>query len=608
MAAIPRDFYEIQKSQRIKSLALLFAVIGFYFVALGTIALALVLSFGLVLARGTLGAPHFWVRFLLFDLAAAAIIAVLHFLDARRNGPRYILKRLQAAIPDPADRYHKQFLDTLDGIRIAAGLPRVNGYVLPSFAINSMALIEGDGTPAVAVTEGLLADGTRDELEAVAAHELAHIARGDAFYLTLVCSLANVFEKLQEALEPEREDFEGPGPPREGRGKVGRAPFLFYFALDLSALAMHLLSMLVSRERELLADAAAVELCRAPDSLARAIYKAQVKNSFIGDFSLTYTPLFIVPPDAKDVPDTLAGRIFNSHPPFMKRLGILAAMAHKTPAEIIGEVRQSVNVREQARGVVHSFEEIKKGQLELFPGCGESIAPDGPSTDAAGLGAVSAPPCPAASALPPDEARIWLLAAGQGGRWEGPLTMGELVCHPRFSALMLIKNTQEGVEAKAREFPQVRIALRNLARKKPLVPGRQNLCPRCRITLDETYYEGVSIRICRRCTGKLVDMGGVERIIARREVAFSGDLAAKARAFEENVLPDPAKRRKINASVTEKVPCPACGFRMVPRPFNYQYFVPVDKCLSCSKIWFDADELEILQALIEAHTPCPKEP
>ena len=156
MAAVPKDFYEVQKSQRVKSLALFFAVIAFYVVALGAIALALVLSFGLLLARGTFGAPHFWVRFMIFDLAAATVVAVLHFLDAKRNGPRYILKRLQAAVPDPADRYHKQFLGTLDGIRIAAGLPRVNGYVLPSFAINSLALIEGDGTPAVAVTEGLL--------------------------------------------------------------------------------------------------------------------------------------------------------------------------------------------------------------------------------------------------------------------------------------------------------------------------------------------------------------------------------------------------------------------------------------------------------------------
>jgi Zn-finger nucleic acid-binding protein len=38
---------------------------------------------------------------------------------------------------------------------------------------------------------------------------------------------------------------------------------------------------------------------------------------------------------------------------------------------------------------------------------------------------------------------------------------------------------------------------------------------------------------------------------------------------------------------------------MLARPYNYQYFVPVDKCLICHKIWFDADELELLQILVE---------
>jgi hypothetical protein len=47
------------------------------------------------------------------------------------------------------------------------------------------------------------AGSTRDELQAVAAHELAHISRGDAFYVTLVCSLANFLEKIMAAMEPE---------------------------------------------------------------------------------------------------------------------------------------------------------------------------------------------------------------------------------------------------------------------------------------------------------------------------------------------------------------------------------------------------------------------
>jgi heat shock protein HtpX len=574
MTIRPRDFYEVQERQRRRSLPLFGAVLIFHFVGLGLIGLAFLATLGLVFRGGLLSAPGFWPRFLLVDLAVAVVVAALHFQDARKNGPRFILKRLQAQTPDAADRYHVQLLNTVDEIRIAAGLPRVNVYVLPSFAVNSLAVIEDDGTPAVAVTEGLLAEGTRDELQAVAAHELAHIARGDTFYLTLVCSLANLFEKFKDALEPETDD--GATGAADRRAGAGFPPVLFYAAVAVSALVMRLLSMLVSRERELLADAAAVELCRAPEALGRIIYKAHVKNSFVGDFPLSYAPLFIVRPDARDTPDTLAGRIFSSHPPLMKRLGVLAAMVRKRPQTLINAVWEEEKAREDARGVLHSYEELRTEQLELFP-------------------SASAEATPAAE----DEARIWLLAGAGETPWEGPFTIPELLCRPRFSPVMRVKNAQEGIEARAREFPQVRTALRNLARKKPLAPGRENLCPRCRIPLSEAFYEGVAVRVCGRCRGRLVDAASVDRIVARREVAFSEPLVAKARAFRDKVLLNPLKKQKIASGLGAGIACPACGYRMAARPYNYQYFVPVDKCLSCSKIWFDADELEILQILIE---------
>ncbi|MBM3306015.1 MAG: hypothetical protein FJY79_08770 [Candidatus Aminicenantes bacterium] len=573
----PRDFYEIQERQKSRSLFLFAFVLLFHFFAIGLVTLTLLWSFGLFLGRETLGSPVFWPRFLLFNGVAASLVAFLHFQDARRNGPRFILHRLQARTPDAADRYHKQLINTVDEIRISAGLPRVNTYVLPSFAINSLAVMEEDGTPAVAVTEGLLAEGTRDELQAVAAHELAHIARGDAAYMTLVCSLANLFEKLREALEPERED---PRDSRSGRGEGAVfPPVLFYLAVSLSALVMHLLSTLISRERELLADAAAVELCRAPESLARAVYKAHVKNSFVGDFSLSYTPLFIVRPDSRDTSEGLLGRIFSSHPPLMKRVGALAAMARKKPQAVIDAVWENEEARERARGVLHSFDELKECQLELF-------AEDAPRGTAA--------------ATPAEEAPVWLLAATGGEKWEGPFTTGELIGRPRFSSLMLVKNVQEGIEAKAREFPQLRTAMSRLARKRHLSPGRENLCPRCRVALAEAFYEGVLIKACRRCRGRLVDMACIDKIIARREVAFSEALVRKAGQVEERFKLNPLKKLKIESSLSKGTTCPSCGYRMAARPYNYQYFIPVDKCLSCSKIWFDSDELEILQILIES--------
>jgi|GEM_PF-177595 len=699
MVMPPRDFYEIQKSQARKSLFLFGLLLGFYAVALGIVALALVWSVGLVFSSGWLHSGHFWTRFLLFDLAAAGVIAGLHFLDARRNGARYILRRLQAVTPDPGDRYHRMLLNTVDEMRIAAGLPRVNTYVLPSLAINSLALIEESGTPAVAVTEGLLADGTRDELEAVAAHELAHIARGDAFYMTLVCSLANLFEKLREALEPERQDARAYGAAGSA-GASGAPPVPLYAAVTLSAVVMHLLSTLVSRERELLADAAGVELCRSPEALARAIYKAHVKNSFIGDFSLTYTPLFIVPPDARDISEGLLARAFNSHPPVMKRLGILAAMAGKSPQAVIASVRENERTRGRARGVLYSFEELRKRQLELFPGwqgssgpvaavapvmaaaataaVGATVGPAGAAavdggaptapavpagsvetaaavtaeaasasppartgveaggeadarSGAGGQGAVggtaaagrttggpaaspglspgSAPAngpdaaasaCPAADTGAGDVAKIWLLAALAPQTWEGPFSMPELLGRPRFSLLAKLRNMQEGVEAKAREFPQVRAAVRKASGKTASGGARTGLCPRCRGPLAATFYEGVAIAHCPKCGGKLVDMACIERIIARREVAFSEGLLAKTRAFEDRIRLNPLKKMKLNAARTTPAVCPGCGGKMVLRPYNYQYFIPVDKCLGCSKIWFDVDELEMLQILIES--------
>ncbi len=201
----PRDFYEIQKRQRGKTLLIFLALCLFHVFALGLIGLAAGASVSVFVA-GSLLTPAFLLRLILGAAAAALLIALIEFHDARKLGAAFILRRLQAAPPEPSDRYHRQFIDALEEMRIGSGLPEVRAYVLPSLAFNSMALVEAGGTPAVAVTEGLLADASRDEIQAVCAHELAHIARGDAFTLTLVCSLADFFERLFDVLTPERAD------------------------------------------------------------------------------------------------------------------------------------------------------------------------------------------------------------------------------------------------------------------------------------------------------------------------------------------------------------------------------------------------------------------
>ena len=564
----PRDFYEIQKRQWQRSIFAFACLILFYFLAIGIIVLAVYLSVGAFAAAGFLSGP-FLARLLLWVLGIAVLIAVFQYYDAQKFGAAYILKRLEVRKPDLSDRYHKQLADTVEEMRIAAGLPEVRPYVIPSFAINSMALIEADGTPAVAVTEGLLADCTRDEMQAVAAHELAHISRGDAFYVTLVCSLANFLEKLRAAVEPE----DTPAEDRLESGRGGAPPVLIYGALTLTSVVMHLLSMLLSREREVLADAAASEIGRNPAALARALYKAHLKSTFVGDFSLTYSPLFIVAPAlTSDDEEGFWSRLFNSHPPLMRRVRLLGQQAGLRPAQVIEQVWESRRIREEARVLLHSYEES----------------------------ASAASPNRVVPGLPggPEQQKVWRIQ-DQGGKWQGPFGLDELVFLPYFSVVRRVRNVQEEVEAPAREFPQVRAGLRSLGKRKPLNPSMQNRCPRCRVPLIETFYEGVAIRICGGCGGKLVDASFMDRILLRREVAFSDVLLEKARIFRSEFLLNPLKKQKAKEDVSRGLSCPSCGQRMRARPYNYQHFVPVDKCLSCYKIWFDADELELLQILVE---------
>lgn len=543
------QFYELQSSQKRKSVLILGLLFLFYFAAFFLLYILLTVGLALFSSNTNYLAEHMPV-IVLASLATALLIAVFHYFDARHHGAAFIRRRLDARFPDLGDRYHMRFTNTLEEMRLACGLPRVTPYVLPDYAVNSMALIEKDSSPSVLVTEGLLADFTRDELQAVIAHELAHILRGDSFHITLVCSLANVFERFRLAMEPERTP--------QG-GKVGGGPPFVFAAATLSSTIMHLLSTLVSRERELLADATAVEISRNPRALGRAVYKAHINNSFVGDFNLTYSPLLIVPPGSKDISEGFFSRLFNSHPPLKLRLERLASMAHISTSAIIEEVAKIRQNREGAR-------EIPKGELWR-----EADLSD-PRTD-----------------------RVWM-SRNPKGNWEGPLTLAEAMQAPFFSGEIRLAHLQEGVEAKAMEFPQVRKnkGLSSFRKKLPV----KELCPHCHVPLNRQFFEGVPIETCGRCGGKYLEAGAMPRIITRKEVAFTESQISKALRFRESFLSDPFSGQRVTQRY-RNLPCPDCGQRLLPRPYNYQYVIPVDKCLACDKIWFDADELEILQILIE---------
>ncbi len=560
------DFYAVQRRQSRTSALLLIPLFLFYFLAF-FLAASVCLVFVNLLVGGGAGSA-LSAQFLSLNFFAALLVALIHFYDARKLGARFIRERLEAKPPDPTDRYHRRFSNLVEEMRIAAGLPRVDCYVLPSLAINSLALVEAEGTPSVLVTEGLLADCTREELQAAVAHELAHILRGDAFYVGLVCSLANLFERVRQAVEPASAHSSAAAEEQQSYA----LQLLLGGMVSVSELIMLLLSTLMTRQREILADATAVQLCRNPMALARVIYKAHLKRSFIGDFSSTYGPLLIVPPESEGAggQEGFWAKLFSSHPPLSKRMELLGGMADTSAAAIVEQVWQIQQRREDAKGRLRSFE-----ALPVQAG-GETVEPE---------------------TEPHEVARPWM-ALDPEGEWQGPLSLEELLVLPDFSPLMILRNLNGGIEAKARTFGQVHRAMGDLYRSGPVDAKRKGRCPRCESALAELDYEGVPLRACPGCGGKLVGTRRVERILARREVAFSRDLHEKAQRFKERFFVNPLRMKEIEREQPNLF-CPNCGTKMLSRPYSYAYFVPVDKCLACQHIWFDADELEMLQILIE---------
>jgi Zn-finger nucleic acid-binding protein len=125
-------------------------------------------------------------------------------------------------------------------------------------------------------------------------------------------------------------------------------------------------------------------------------------------------------------------------------------------------------------------------------------------------------------------------------------------------------------------------------------------CPSCGAGLGPADYEGLRVAACASCGGRLVSTAEVSKIMARREVAFSDD----QRRLAEVTLSggDQLRRAAVLARGRPGVAliaCPKCAKTMMRRHFSYEHAVEVDYCSICDLFWFEKDELEALQIIVE---------
>ncbi|MCH2242331.1 MAG: M48 family metalloprotease, partial [Aquabacterium sp.] len=172
-------------------------------------------------------------------------------------------------LTDPRELAERRLLNVVDEMALASGQPRPAVYLLEREpGINAFVAGWTAETAALAVTRGALERLTRDELQGLVAHELGHIREGDLplnmRLLALVWGLSLVHGLGVELTQP---DEHGRHPPLAPFGLVLRA--LGW----LGWLAGRLLQAAVSRQREYLADACAVQFTRSRDGLGNTLRK-----------------------------------------------------------------------------------------------------------------------------------------------------------------------------------------------------------------------------------------------------------------------------------------------------------------------------------------------
>ncbi len=271
------------------------------------LAIALILIFG---ALGTtLGASAgSWM----LGLGAGVLFAGAQFWFARAAGPSLIMKAVGGR--RLADNEDSQLHNVVEEMAIAAGLPKPAIYLVEEDSPNAFATGFQPENAAIGITTALRERLDRDELQAVLAHEMGHIKNGDSGYMVLMSVLVGSIVMFSDVVF------------RSGRymgrsrssGKGGLPILILALVLALLApLLSRIIPAAVSREREYLADATAVELTRHPEALVSALKKLSMDPAKFESANRATQHLFIVNPMRAQ---RLGGGRMSSHPPLEKRI------------------------------------------------------------------------------------------------------------------------------------------------------------------------------------------------------------------------------------------------------------------------------------------------
>src|SRR5213082_4291812 len=162
-------------------------------------------------------------------LIVAFVIALFLSIGSYRYGDKLVLAsaRAQEVTPQQEPRLH----NVVEGLCLAAGVPKPRVYVVPEHAPNAFATGRDPEHSSIAVTQGLLDMMNRVELEGVVAHELSHVEDRDILVGTVVATLVGTVVLISEFFL--RWFWWGGIGGRRGNDRGGGGAKVIFFAIGL---------------------------------------------------------------------------------------------------------------------------------------------------------------------------------------------------------------------------------------------------------------------------------------------------------------------------------------------------------------------------------------
>ncbi len=534
---MPFTHIDIQHQRRSKSTILFIILVVYYF--LGFVILGHLLLFSIGIKKADFNYFVGMDTFYLTCLATALTLAAIHWLHAIIGGVERILTALHVEEPDPLDRYHKQFINVIEEIKLATGFHDLRPVVIPTLAVNAFAISTKSDNAVIGVTEGLLARLTRPQLENVVAHEMSHIINNDCVMVTIACSLFATYAQMLRQMADSAE--------KSQRG----APWLWVGVLALLTLGAKLLNVAISRQREYLADATAVRLTRNPIGLTEAMLKISRNWRGVGYMDESMAPIFIMNPMESTLDENTGfwSNILSTHPPLNRRLSPLLELAHSDIETISNNVEFQLKARQEIKTIHEAPESIGS---------------------------------------------LWWVQ--QDNQWKGPFPLAQLGQMTTLKPDSWVCRTDNKNVVKVSEVPEIN---KLLTARESLSWGGPN-CPRCKQPLSNESYEGTKVFHCRFCEGYLIYENSLFKILARREIGFTDEYKKKIKDYQKTQLANSVRQiRPRQQDSSPDCKCPVCSVPMNRTFYSYQYQIVIDRCYSCKLTWFDKNELDFLQIMLE---------